>query len=372
MPGEPIHQHNATAVSINGTRAVGFAGCNYLGLAHDPRVLDAARSALGCSGLSTSASRETSGNSPDHAALEQDIAAFISHRQRPGLLLPDGYTANLAAAQAIAQSRMYAVIDEHAHKSLFDAARVADLRIVTYGHLRGDKVEGLLGGLDGPAVVMTDGVFTAHGHVAPVADLVDALRAHDTLLFDDCHGFCVLGEGGRGTCDEFGVTDPRVVITTTLAKGLGCGGGIVVGPAELINRMQTVSTAYICTTPVSPVVAAAAREALRVVVDEPERVDCLRRNASLLGEACGTIPDGSGDPPTPIAAFPAPAAMPGERFARSLLAQGLYVPLMSYPGGPCAEYFRASVTSQHSEDQIRRLALALTPALSKGPATCLR
>ncbi|USN98943.1 MAG: aminotransferase class I/II-fold pyridoxal phosphate-dependent enzyme [Phycisphaeraceae bacterium] len=372
MPGEPIRQNNATYVRINGIDAACFAGCNYLGLAHDPRVLDAARSAAGRVGVSTSASRATSGNTDDHAGLEVEVAVFVSRDRFPGLLLPDGYTANLAAAQGLAENHRCAVLDERAHRSLFDAARLAGLPIVTYPHKRADLAAELLADLDVPAAVMTDGVFTAHGAVAPLRGLADALRPGDTLLVDDCHGFCVLGEGGRGTCDELGLDleSGRIVITTTLAKGLGCGGGVVIGPNRFIDGVQANSTAYICTTPVSPIIAAAGREALRIVKAEPDRVARLRDNTTLLREVCDQPTDRTGDPPTPIVAITPPS--PGSRLARTLLDGGLYVPLMTYPGGPSAEYLRISVTSEHSEEQIRRLGHALAPAALGDAAACLK
>lgn len=363
MPGERIEQTIATAVWIDGVELVCFAGCNYLGLAHEPRVLSAASGAAARYGLSTSASRETSGNTPEHEGLEAEAAAFVSRGRATGLLLPDGYTANLAAAQGLAEDHTFAVVDERAHKSLGDAARLAGLGVVTYPHADADALVGVLAGLDGRAVVMTDGVFTADGRVAPVRSLAGALRAGDTLLVDDCHGFCVLGEDGRGTCDAFGLcAGEGLVITTTLAKGLGCGGGMVIGDERLIGAMRARSSAYICTTPVSPLVACAAREALRIVAGDPGRVGRLQRNAALLVEVCPDEGRGDGAPATPIAAFTPWGGISGDAMSGVLRARGVYVPWMSYPGGPGgagSSYFRASVTSEHSEDQIRLLGEAL-------------
>lgn len=365
MPGRVVTQAEATMITMDGRRLVAFAGCNYLGLAHDGRVLETARSAIGRVGLSTSASRETSGNSPEHEGLESEVTTFITreHPGRAGVLLPDGYTANLAAAQALAVTHRHAVIDGRAHASLTDAARAAGLAIITFPHRDPKALAETLRRLDGPAAVLTDGVFTADGSVAPLGGLLSALRDDDALVVDDCHGFCVLGDAGRGSVDEAGIEDERVVITTTLAKGLGCGGGVVIGPRAFADRVRSGSTAYICTTPVSPVVAAAGREALRVLRSEPERVGRVRTNAAQLRSACGSMrwrPGGAGDDTvTPIVAFQPGDGCSTERLSRRLVDAGVYVPTMSYPGGPSGVYFRASVTSEHTAEQICVLGAAL-------------
>jgi 7-keto-8-aminopelargonate synthetase-like enzyme len=336
-------------------------------LAHDPRVLEAARDAVGRVGLSSSASRETSGNTPEHAGLEAEVTEFIAGPEAAGLLLPDGYTANLAAAQALAATHAHALIDDRAHASVSDAAKLAGFEVHRFPHRRPEMLAERLRELSGPAVVMTDGVFTADGDVAPAPELLAALREEDRLLIDDCHGFCVLGPRGRGTCEALGVADHRLVITTTLAKGLGCGGGIVVADPGLITTARRVSTAYVCTTPVSPVVAAAGRAALGLVRAEPERVARLATNAGLLRDVCGI----RGEPATPIAALVVEDGPRRSRIAETLRREGMYVPLMEYPSGPAREYFRISVTSAHTEDQIRRLGRVLAPAWKEGSQTCL-
>lgn len=374
MPGEFIEQLTATTVRIAGRELVSFAGCNYLGLAHDGRVRSAARLALDRMGLSTSASRETTGNAPEHGGLEREVAAFVTRDDptRAGLLTPDGYTANLAAAQVLAPDHPIAFVDERAHRSLVDSARGAGMRISAYAHRSLDSLKSLLAGAGGPAVVMTDGVFTADGAVAPLDALLGSLRPGDRILVDDCHGFTVLGEVGRGSCDEFGLHDPRIVITTTLAKGLGCGGGIVIAAKELIDSARAISTAYVCTTPVSPVIAAAGREALRVIRSDEGRVERLRRNSERLGEILGVLGGGDREIHTPIVAFTEPgSAGPGDEVdpdrlravEARLRAEGVFVPVMRYPGGPSAWYFRATVTSEHTATQLDLLSRAMGAVL---------
>jgi 7-keto-8-aminopelargonate synthetase-like enzyme len=359
MPGHALVQDEATHATLNGRRVLCFAGCNYLGLAFDPRVLAAARDAVGRVGVSSSASRETSGNTVEHASLEAEVCDFVTRRDpgRAGLLLPDGYTANLAAAQTLARTHRHAVIDARAHMSLVDSAAAAGMTPTRYAHRDADSLGEALNRLPSPAVVMTDGVFTADGSLAPLRELLACLRDDDLLVVDDCHGFCVLGEAGRGSLDEAGIRDERVVLTTTLAKGLGCGGGIVIGPRSLIEAARGHATAYICTTPVSPIVAAAGREALRTLVEEPGRVERVRANAARLALACEPWAcAGAGSAGrTPIAALAPEGVGPLPVLAERLLECGVYVPLMKYPGGPVPWYFRATVTSAHTAAQIEEL-----------------
>ncbi len=365
MPGAIIEQQHANRMHVNGRDLVAFAGCNYLGLAHDPRVLEAVRDATGRYGLSTSASRETSGNTPAHQELESRIASFLAGdgtHGTAGLLVPDGYTANLAAAQVLAASHHTAVIDARAHASLGDAARCAGMDVRFFGHMDADDLSRELASVHGPALVMTDGVFTADGAVAPVRSIMSVLRDGDRLLIDDCHAFAVLG-GGRGLCAQLGIDlqseRDRIVVTTTLAKGLGGGGGVVVGDAGLIESARRCAHAYVCTTPVSPIVACGTLAAFEILRSEPERVERLARNAGLLRLGMHAEPDGDPALPVPICARPVTDAESGERIAAILRERGVFVPLMAYPGGPSPWYLRASVTSEHTARDIELLGAAI-------------
>ena len=355
MPGASIRQRTATRITIDGAEFVSFAGCNYLGLAHDPLVLEAVVEATKQYGLSTSASRETSGNTPAHETLERRLVEFIGDGCAgiDGVLVPDGYTANLAAAQALAAAHTSAVVDRRAHTSLSDAAVCAGMSVTHYAHADAADLKQVLSKIKSPAVVMTDGVFTADGGIAPIRQLLGALRPGDRLLIDDCHGLGVLGEKGQGSCAHAGMPIDRVVFTSTLAKGIGGGGGIVIADQTLVARVRTHATAYICTTPVSPLVAAGTLCALDVLESEPDRVSRLRTNARTLMSAMGCGPEFGA---APICAFPVADEAVGERIARTIMDAGLFVPLMKYPGGPTPWYLRASVTSEHTAHDLARLA----------------
>ncbi len=355
MTAPPIDACSATTADFRGRRVVTFGGCNYLGMAQHPRVTAAAADAMARFGLSTSASRETTGNTRVHEELETAAARFCAHPA--GLLVPDGYIANLAAMQALSRLGVrHAVVDARAHASLRDAAGMAGMRIHPYRHRDAADAAGVVSACDGPAVVATDSVFAADGAVAPASELLDATRSGDVLLLDDCHGFGVLGRSGRGLADGLGLRSERLLVTTTLAKALGCGGGMVMGSEAIIAAARSCSTAYICTTPCSPVLAGAAFAAIRVLEDEPHLHERLRVNTArvrgLLAPEFGVDPSA----PAPIIAFTAGGPDAMRSMHRSALDAGVLAPLVEYPGGPAPVYFRLSVSALHTQAQIDLLS----------------
>ncbi|MDQ7014659.1 MAG: pyridoxal phosphate-dependent aminotransferase family protein [Planctomycetota bacterium] len=354
----------------DGRRVVSFGGCNYLALANHPAVVRAVRDGLDRFGLSSTASRETTGNAAPHELLEHGLADFL--RVERVLLVPDGYLANIAACQGLARSGLScAIIDERGHPSLVDAARTAGLGVGTFAHADPRSLVRALDALrPGRVVVMTDGVFTADGEPAPIADLLEALGPADRLLVDDCHGLGVLGPAGRGSVPHAGVHDPRIVVTSSLAKGIGCAGGIVAGTETDIDHCRAAS-AYICTTPIAPAMAQGTRAALRVLIAEPARLDRLRDNTArvraglhnLTVLAKGNLWN------TPIAAFTLGDLATMERTEKELLDAGYRVPLIRYPGGPAEAYFRLSVNAEHTDTQINGFLRAFRAILAHRPTT---
>lgn len=362
-----VTSSSTTRVEIDGRTLLTFGGCDYLGLAHHPAVVAAAAEAMRVYGLSVTASRVTTGNAAAHVALERDVAALLG--QEAACALPEGYMANLALAQALASGGAggapapVALIDERAHRSVSDSARAAGLEIVRFRHRDAGDAGGRLRAIAGPVAIMTDGVFTADGSVAPVAELLLLLRdGRDVLVVDDCHGVGVLG-GGRGTCREAGLDDPRVVLTTTLAKGVGCYGGAVAGTHEVVDRVRHRATAFICTTPIPPAMAAAASAAIEIIAGDPARNRRLLANARRLRDSLGALGLSLAEQPTPIAAFLAGDEARMERVHAALLAAGILAPLIRYPGGPAERYFRLTVTAEHTPADIERLCEAMGRAL---------
>jgi 7-keto-8-aminopelargonate synthetase-like enzyme len=235
------------------------------------------------------------------------------------------------------------------------------MEIVDFEHLSvGSAAEQIARHAPRGVAVFTDGIFTADGAVAPLPGLLAALPARGaTLIVDDCHGLCVMGPRGAGTLSHFELADPRIVLTTTLAKGLGCHGGAVAGQPWVAERVRTRSSVYICTTPVSPAIAGAAIEALAIVQREPERIGRLRENAMRLSSGVSRLGVEVAQTPAPICAFVLNSPERMRQIHTELLGDGMLAPLIAYPGGPASTYFRLSVTSEHRPEQIDRLLAAL-------------
>src|ERR1051326_4129497 len=282
MPRLSVSQAAPTTVVIGGRSVTYFGGRNSLGRAHHPAVHAALIDALSQFGLSTSASRETTGNTTAHDQLEAAFCRFVG--TPAAIVVPDGYTANLAIAQVLAPTHPISLIDRKSHRSIREAIAGAGSTLIEYNH--GDvrhAAELMARHADEGVAVYTDGVFTADGALAPIPELLAALPKNGILIVDDCHGVCTLGARGQGTLAHFGLNPPfdsRIVLTTTLAKGLGCHGGIVAGPGAICDLVRSRASAYVCTTPVSPAIAAAGVESLAIIAREPERLRRLHQNIS--------------------------------------------------------------------------------------------
>lgn len=353
-----------TRITLHGKQVVSFGGCNYLGLSHHPDVLAAMARGLAQFGISTTASRETTGNTTVHDRLEDTIREFLGVESV--VVVPDGYTANLAAAQAIAGTHRVAVVDERCHRSIREALACAGIAVREFRHLDAAHARELLSEMSGLASLWTDGVFASDGSVAPVAELGAACGEFGAMLVvDDCHGLMTLGRGGRGTLSSAGMEDyPDAVITSTLAKGVGCHGGFVAGTNMVGDMVRDRATAYMCTTPVSPAIAAAAIEAFEVVKREPERVDRLSANARRLLAGLREAGVRVQDCGAPVFAFTLATERDMKRTHEEVLANGFLAPLIRYPDGPAPVYFRVSVTASHTKDEIDGFCAVLARVLA--------
>lgn len=373
MPRLPVAASVATHVRLDDRAVLSFGGCNYLGLGHHPDVIAAVTRGLQTYGLSTTASRETTGDTVAHDALERELAAFLQVEQC--LVTPEGYSANLALGQALARTHRVALTDEKSHRSVSHAVAAAGLRVIAYPHLDARAAGVLAAEYDSEGVViLTDGVFAADGAVAPARALFDALPSRNAMLvIDDCHGFCVLGRSGRGTADHHGLSaanrplDPRVVVTTSLAKGLGCYGGVIAGASSIVQAAQDVASVYRGTTPAPPAIIEGAREALRVIDREPQRFQRLRSNADRLRKGMARLGVELPPTPAPVFAFVLGDSAAMERVHQALLARGILAPLIMYPGGPTDRYFRVTVNAEHTHEQIDQLLTALGESLASEP-----
>jgi 8-amino-7-oxononanoate synthase len=271
-PGlEPAHP---TRLCIDGRELLNFSGNDYLGLRTHPALVAAARAAMGRFGLGAGASHLITGHSREHHALEEELADFTG-RER-ALLFSTGYMANLGVVAALAGRRDTVLADRLNHASLVDAVQLAGARLKRYAHADAAAAERALGG--GARLLVTDGVFSMDGDVAPLPQLAALAQQQGAwLMVDDAHGLGVLGAHGGGSLEEAGLDARQApLLVGTLGKAFGTFGAFVAGDAVLIDYLLQRARTYIYTTAVPAAVAAATRAALQLVRAEPWRRERLR------------------------------------------------------------------------------------------------
>ncbi|CAL9369193.1 8-amino-7-oxononanoate synthase 1 [Streptomyces sp. enrichment culture] len=253
------------------TPLLDLASNDYLGLARHREVVEGAARAARTWGGGATGSRLVTGTTELHTELERELAGFCGFEA--ALVFSSGYAANLAAVTALAPHGALVVSDAGNHASLIDGCRLARGTTQVVAHRDPDAVRKALDGHEGPAVAVSDTVFSVDGDAAPLAALAEACREHGAgLVLDDAHGLGVLGDGGRGAANAAGLAGADdVVVTVTLSKSLGSQGGAVLGPARVIGHLVNAARTFIFDTGLAPAAAGAALAALRLLRREPGR-----------------------------------------------------------------------------------------------------
>ncbi len=352
-------------IVVDGERYLGFCSNDYLGLADDPRVRDALSQATTRYGVGSGASHLVVGHARPHHALEEELAAFAGTDR--ALLFSTGYMANLVIASALAGRGDELYEDRLNHASLIDAALLSHARLRRYPHADADALSVLLARSHARRkLVLTDGVFSMDGDLAPLPELVSAAGPKGAwLVVDDAHGFGVLGETGRGSLEHHKLEAAQVpVVMGTLGKALGTFGAFVAGSEALIETLIQQARSYIYTTALPPAVAAATRVSLQILQQEPWRRDKLhrlveqfRRGARELG-----LPlQSSSTPIQPLVLGTSEATVAA---ARGLRDRGIYVTPIRQPTVPAgAARLRLTFTATHHASHVDRLLNALAEVL---------
>jgi 7-keto-8-aminopelargonate synthetase-like enzyme len=369
---ELLQQVDRTFVLWRGRKLSYFAGCDYFRLSSHPAVMTALRAGLEDFGLNVAASRRTTGNHQLYSQLEQSLARFFG--VEAAMLVSSGYTSNLALAQALAGEFTHALIDERAHACLFDAAQFLGARVFKFRHRNAQDAAGIAKRLTRRAkiLLLTDGLFSHSGEVAPLDDYLRLLPDTVTLLVDDAHGAGVLGKRGRGTPEFLSVPRHRIIQTITLSKAFGVYGGAILGTNQLKEQILTRSRYFIGNTPLPLPLAAAALASLKMVRADSGWQRRLAFNIgyikAALREAGMTVNDGPG----PIVPVHPRDEREASSLKRALLAAGIHPPFINYLGGPRDGYFRFVISSEHSAEQLDRLASVLADYSRKLQASSAR
>ncbi len=357
---EIVESAQGVQIVIGDRTFLSFCSNDYLGLANHPEVVNAFQSAAAHYGVGAGASHLISGHSRPHHALEEELADFVGTPR--ALLFSTGYMANLGIVAALMDRHGVVFEDKLNHASLIDAARFCQASVKRYPHADLDRLQSLLVTADRSKLVLTDGVFSMDGDIAPLPRLMDLARARGArLLVDDAHGMGVIGTHGGGSFEYWGQpVRPPAILMGTLGKALGTFGAFVAAEEEVIETLIQRSRTYVYTTAIPPAVAEATRTSLHLVRSEPwrrqnlrERIDQFRRGARELGlrmlESTTPIqPVLLGDSDTALAA------------ALALRQRDILVPAIRPPTVPRhSARLRVTLSAMHTAAQVDRLLDAL-------------
>jgi 8-amino-7-oxononanoate synthase len=352
---------DSAEVELDGRRCIDFCSNDYLGLAAHPQVVRAFIDAARVNGVGARASHLITGHQTEHAALELELAAYTG-RER-AIVFSTGYMANLGLARALAGRDAGIYGDELNHASLIDGGRLSGAKLHRYPHADVAALERQLELQDsGAALVLTDGVFSMDGDLAPLPALAAASARHGAFLaVDDAHGLGVIGDTGRGSLEHFRLTPGEVpALVGTFGKAFGTFGAFIAGSEELIEILIQRARTYIYTTALPPAVAAATRAALAVSVAEPWRrlrVLALTRRFRELALAAGIRLAESQTPIQPILLGHAEAAV---RASNALFERGFFVAAIRPPTVPAdTSRLRVTISAAHRDEDVESLAAAL-------------
>src|SRR5204863_2169137 len=272
-------------VVLDGKPVLLLCSNNYLGLADHPRVRAAAADAAMRHGAGAGASRLISGNMTIHRRLEDQVRDF--KRAEACLLFGSGYLANTGIVSALAREGDVVFSDELNHASLVDGCRLARARTFVYDHCDTEHLEwGLREAGGRGALIVTDGVFSMDGDIAPLEEIVELAQRYDArVMVDDAHGMGTIGPGGRGAVTDAGLEDEVDVVVGTLGKALGSYGAYVCCAKSMAKWLVNSARTLIFSTALPPPAVAGAAAALEILVEQPGRIDKLRRNAEALRDA---------------------------------------------------------------------------------------
>jgi 8-amino-7-oxononanoate synthase len=351
-------------VLLDGKPVLLLCSNNYLGLADHPRVREAAAEAAMRYGAGSGASRLVSGNMTIHRRLEEQLSGFKA--SDACLLFGSGYLANVGVVSALAREGDVVFSDALNHASIVDGCRLARAETFVYRHVDVDHLEwGLRRAAGRGSLIVTDGVFSMDGDVAPLPEIVELAQRHDArVMVDEAHGTGVLGPGGRGAVAAAGLEHEIDLIVGTLGKALGSYGAYVCCDQQMAKYLINTARTLIFSTALPPPAVAAAMAALELLREQPRRVEKLQRNSVVLREALGesglSVPDGE----TPIVPLIVGEPTDAVRASERALESGIFAQAIRPPTVPAgSSRLRLAVMASHTKSELREAAATLAAAV---------
>lgn len=342
-------------IVVDGKRVLNFCSNNYLGLANDERLKHAAQNAIDQFGVGPAAVRSIAGTLSLHVELEKRLAQFKGVEAT--ISFQSGFNSNGAVLPALVGKEDAIYSDELNHASIIDGARLSGAKIIRYTHNDAEALEDAITQNKNAfrrALIVTDGVFSMDGDIAPLPQIVEVAERHDILLMvDDAHGEGVLGRGGRGIVDHFGMHGRVDVEVGTLSKAFGVVGGYIAGKKEIVEWLRQRGRPFLFSSAVTAADAAACIAAVDILEESTELVERLWDNARYFKKAMQQLGFDTGASATPITPVMLGDAQLAQNFSRALFEKGVFAMAIKYPTVPQGKArIRVMISAAHSKEDL--------------------
>lgn len=340
-------------VQIGGRKLLNFCSNNYLGFAADPRIREATKAAIDKYGVGPGAVRTIAGTMAIHEELERELADFKG--VEACLTVQSGYIANLCAIPALVGPGDTIVSDELNHASIIDGARLSRAQTKVYPHNNMEGLENILQqGFEGRVLVITDGVFSMDGDIAPLPEIVELAKKYGAMtLVDDAHGEGVLGRSGRGIVDHFGLHGQVDVEVGTFSKALGVMGGCIAGSIEIVEYIKQKARPFTFSSALTVPDTAATLAAVRILQASGELVEKLWENARIFKAGLQKLGFDTGVTETPITPVMIGDARDSSEFSKRLFAEGIFATTIGFPLVAVDKArIRVMLSAAHSQEDL--------------------
>jgi 8-amino-7-oxononanoate synthase len=350
----PIEESHDTHVTIRGQEKIMAGSNNYMGLTHDPRIVEASKKAIDKYGSGNTGSRFLNGNLDLHDRLEEELADFVG--MEAALVFSTGYQTNLGTLGALIGRNDTVFVDKLDHASIHDGVRLGFGRVQRFGHGDHESLRRLLEATDPDRgkMIAVDGVYSMEGDIADLPALVKLREEFDAALFvDDAHAIGVIGPNGAGTADHWGLTDQTDLILGTFSKSFASIGGFAAGTATVIDYLRNNARALIFSASMPPAAVATVLKALEIIKTEPERRERLWKNTHKMMDGFRSLGFDIGPTETPIVPILVGPMEKTFLFWRALFDAGVFTnPVVppAVPEGSCR--LRTSYMATHTDDQL--------------------
>ncbi len=352
----PLEESEGTEFVYQGKRFIMAGSNNYLGLTTHPKVRRAAIDAVNRYGTSCTGSRFMNGTLTLHVELERELAEYVG--KEAALVFSTGYQTNVGTISALVGKGDYVITDKDDHASIIDGCMLSRGKMLRFKHGDMADLERVLKNVpeDAGKLVVTDGVFSMGGDIAPLPEMLEITKKYGArLMVDDAHSIGVLG-GGHGTSAYYGVTDQVDLIMGTFSKSFASLGGFIAGDSDIIHYIQHHARSLIFSASISPPNAAAARAALQVMKEEPERIQRLLEIGDYMRENFKKLGFDTGPSQTPVVPIVIRDEMKTIFMWKALFEAGIYVNAVIPPGvAPNMSLLRTSYMATHTQEQLDRI-----------------